>query len=198
VTLVVVGVHADDAVYSVGEWIAERRGHDVVVVTMLGGVPRGTNEETWVKQLLADNERACSLLGARTIDLDFLDGKYGKPPHIGELTAALRRTLRALNPTEILVPLGVRHADHLITAPAAQLETMAMGVRVCVYEDLPYRVMYPDEAVARMDDLTVIEFTGGSGHRAEKQEACRLYSNQFGEDAERCCFAYERIWVVRS
>lgn len=196
-TLAVVGVHADDAVYSVGEWIAERRDHDVVVVTMLGGVPRGTDEETWVKQLLADNEQACALLGARTIDLGFLDGKYTRRLYIRELAMALRRTLRTLNPTEILVPLGVRHADHLITAPVAQLEAMATGARVCVYEDLPYRVMYPDEAVARMDDLTVIEFAGASGHLAEKQEACRLYSNQFGEDAARCCFAYERLWVVQ-
>lgn len=195
-TLAVLGVHADDAVYSVGEWIAARRDQDVVVVTMLGGVPRG-GDQAWVKQLLADNEEACGLLGARTVDLPFLDGKYGQTLHTRQLAAAVHQTLIGLTPTEILVPLGVRHADHLLTAPFALAEAMARRVRVCVYADLPYSAMYPDEAAARLDQLEVIEPAGDSGHLEEKRAACRLYSNQFGEDADRHCFVYERVWVVR-
>ena len=196
-TLVVVGVHADDAVYSAGEWIAARRDQDVVVVTMLGAVPYGTDDEAWVKQLLADNDQACALLGARTIDLPFPDGKYGQPLFTRSLAASLHSTLADLAPTEILVPLGVRHADHLLTAPVAMAEALATGARVCVYGDLPYAAMYPDEAAARFDQHDITEPATTASHLEEKRQACRLYSNQFGEDAERHCFVYERIWVVR-
>lgn len=197
-TSVVLDVHADDGIYSVGEWIAARRDSDVVVVTMLGAVPKG-DDETWVKQLLADKDSACAHLGARVINLPFLDGKYGHQLYIRTLGNAIQRMLGEQRPTEILVPLGLRHSDHLVTAPVALAEALATRARVMVYEDLPYRVMYPDEVQSRLDALRPLplEFAGGGGQLAAKREACRMFSNQFGEDADRCCFAPERIWVVR-
>jgi LmbE family N-acetylglucosaminyl deacetylase len=197
-TSVVLDVHADDGIYSVGEWIAARRDADVVVVTMLGAVPSG-EDETWVKQLLADKDAACGRLGARVVNLPFLDGKYGRELYIRTLASAVRQVLREQQAREILVPLGLRHSDHLVTAPVALGEALATRARVMVYEDLPYRVMYPDEVRSRLDSLDPLplEFAGGGGHLTEKREACRMFSNQFGEDADRCCFAPERIWVVR-
>lgn len=196
-TVVVIDVHADDGVYSVGEWIAERRRQDVAVVTVLGGVPYGSDDEAWVKQLLADKDTACGLLGARSVNLPFLDGKYGKKFLHRDAGSALARALHDLAPTEVLVPLGVRHTDHLLVAPIAMAAALHTSARVCVYSDLPYAAMYPDEAAARLDQLETLEFAGGAGHLEEKRQACAAFSNQFGEDAERCCFVYERIWVVR-
>lgn len=195
-TVVVVDVHADDGVYSAGEWIAARRHLDVVVLTVLGAVPQG-DDEAWVKQLLADKDTACDLLGARSINLPFLDGKYGVELRNREVASALRGALAELAPTEVLVPLGVRHADHLLVAPIALTEALATQARVCVYADLPYSVMYPDETAGRLDQLDTSEFAGGAGHLDEKRRACEAFSNQYGEDAQRCCFVYERIWVVR-
>lgn len=199
-TVVVVDSHADDGVYSVGEWIAERRNIDVVVITAFAAIPYGAPEETWVKQLLADKDAACSTLGARVVNLPFLDGKYRRRPlSTRELATALRRHLAELKPTEVLVPLGIRHLDHLLAAPVALAEALKTPARVMVYEDLPYRVMYPDETATRLDALrpAPVEFAGCGGHLTEKREACRLFTNQFGEDADRCCSAPERMWVVR-
>lgn len=198
-TSVVLDVHADDGIYSVGEWIAARRDADVVVVTMLGGVPRG-DDETWVKQLLADKDTACARLGARSVNLPFLDGKYGQPLYVRTFGAAVRQVLERERPSEVLVPLGIRHADHLLAAPVALAAALGTPGRVSVYEDLPYRVMYPDETQARLLSLRPepTEFAGAGGYLDEKREACRLFSNQFGEDADRCCSAPERIWVVRT
>jgi LmbE family N-acetylglucosaminyl deacetylase len=91
-----------------------------------------------------EDREALSALDVSAVHLPFLDSAYGTSYEIEDLSAALASHLDSLAPDSVLIPLGIFHADHVATHRAA---TRLIGARPhrrwIVYEDLPYRCVYP-------------------------------------------------------
>ena len=161
--LVVISPHLDDAVLSVGAYIADRvrSGEAVEVWTAFTGtpaagtVPRGLRRFADYSARIAEDERALDLLGAGSRRLGLPERVWRPPPARG-LGAAFRSPsspagfaqlarLEAVagealeRPgTRVLAPLGVgHHVDHLEVAVAVLGAALRLGAtdRVGFYED---------------------------------------------------------------
>ena len=170
--------HLDDAVLSAGGLIYEqtRAGMDVEIWTLLCGFPPSEEFSPFAQVLhyqwgipaaaegisarRAEDVKAASIVGAKTVHFDFLDciyrrGKNGDwlynlevfvPPHEddGELPARMAESISArLKPTDQLVcQLGLgSHLDHVIVRRAVELLQ-----RPVLYDvDIPYLFNFPGE-----------------------------------------------------
>ena len=173
--------HLDDAVLSAGGLIYDqtRAAMDVEIWTFMCGFPP-TEELSPFAQVLhytwgipsaaevvtarrAEDIKAASIVGAKTIHFDFLDciyrrGKNGDwlysdvfvPPHEDDedLPARIAETISArLQPTDQLVcQLGLgSHLDHVLVRRAVEL----LQRPVCYYMDIPYLFNFPDELASK-------------------------------------------------
>lgn len=182
--MIVLSPHLDDAVLSLAEWMLTC-GVPVTVATVFSEGDLARKRE---------DSRALALLGALQVHLGLSDvaDRSGVP---AGLMSALRRVSLG---GQVLVPLGVHHPDHALVSCHAVV--MFPGRIAGFYEELPYRVMFPDERAARVAELSdtfKLEPSTWGGHLAEKRAAVACYASQAGEDIERCAFAPERIWWVR-
>lgn len=145
---IVLSPHFDDAVFSCGAYLA--RHPDAVVLTVFAGVPpEGIRTPSWDQRCGFDcpqaamrarhdeNARALETLGVRGEQLSLLDQQYGGE---GEgLVAALTETLSRIGGTQVFLPLGLFHEDHVRVSNAGLLVCGLLG-RVCIaYEDALYR-----------------------------------------------------------
>jgi LmbE family N-acetylglucosaminyl deacetylase len=170
--------HLDDAVLSAGGLIYEqtRAGMDVEIWTLLCGFPPSEEFSPFAQVLhyqwgipaaaegisarRAEDVKAASIVGAKTVHFDFLDciyrrGKNGDwlynlkvfvPPHEddGELPAQMAESISArLKPTDQLVcQLGLgSHLDHVIVRRAVELLQRSVLYDV----DIPYLFNFPGE-----------------------------------------------------
>jgi LmbE family N-acetylglucosaminyl deacetylase len=161
-TTLVISPHLDDAVLSIGgsiaAWVAA--GTHVVVASVYTSGPPLTELPPRMRPFAdyvtrrAEDGAACTVLGAETRYLDqterafrrpFLAGLgiFHTPPDrdgfamLSHITGALDG-LRGLDPTRIVVPLGVgNHVDHVETLIAATDWAIANGMldRLWFYED---------------------------------------------------------------
>ena len=194
--LLVVSPHLDDAVLSVGQLIA---GHsNPVVVTVYAGTPRRNRQLTTYDQgcgfsSAADAMRsrrredlsALGILGARAEHLRFVDGQYDQDEPASDLVAAeLSRLVDEIRPHAVVGPVGIAHPDHLATADAFRVLLDARPEVVAwVYEELPARVLWPDQAIARLDRWRDVGFEpvldfAGTGPMHEKRAALDVYASQ--------------------
>lgn len=208
-SILVVSVHADDGIFSCGEFIARQVAaqQEVTVLSLCSVAPNGAPEErAWQDRLNNEHQRACNALGARFMFGGFMDGKWSPKRDVFADTTLLAHYVSGYN--AVLVPLGVHHPDHIYFADI--LHSLDYGdARVLVYEDLPYRVLYPEQVGGDLGRLSQAaasfnyypnEPAANAGHLTEKLEACALYESQWSPpegDAPRCCSAPERIWRVR-
>ena len=170
--------HLDDAVLSAGGLIYEqtRAGMDVEIWTLLCGFPPSEEFSPFAQVLhyqwgipaaaegisarRAEDVKAASIVGAKTVHFDFLDciyrrGKNGDwlynlevfvPPHEddGELPARMAESISArLKPTDQLVcQLGLgSHLDHVLVRRAVELLQ-----RPILYDvDISYLFNFPGE-----------------------------------------------------
>lgn len=220
--LLVVSPHLDDAVFSCGQLIAGWPGQ-VTVATACTAIPDVAltaydqacgfeSSEQAAVQRLTEDERAASIVNVRTDWLGILDGQYRALDHT-EVLDALLRLFRALEErrgtTTIVVPLGLHHLDHLVVSDAA---LVALGSRarttgpVWVYEELPYRVEDPIEAIERMARLDTQGWSLGPiddpppvGPLYVKEAARACYRSQRPE-WEHALFVPERLhaatWIA--
>lgn len=185
-TTVILSPHLDDAVFSLTEHMLTLTGPFVVTTVFSEGNPIRNDE----------NARALRLVGAQLADLGFKDNpdRVALPP---DLTPALIDATRCAD--QLLVPLGIRHQDHVLVSDVAtrHLRDRIIGF----YEELPYRVMYPDDRAARVAELAdtfpTLEVDSCGGRLPAKRSAVAAYSTQLGEDVQRCVYAPERVWWVR-
>jgi len=147
----VVSPHLDDAVLGAGQWLSVHPG--AVVLTVFAGIPRAADMLTsWdrrsgfanaaeaVATRQAEDRAALSVLGAEPLWLDHVDDQYGEPSRLETLVASLRTVLRRLAPTNILMPLGLFHHDHVLAQRACLQAAHAEGaVTLRAYEDAIYR-----------------------------------------------------------
>lgn len=116
--LIAVSPYFNDAVVSCAGVLAARP--DCTVLTVYSGMPLGAgdlsdrdrragfrNGREAVQARQSYSERALSLLRARAVQMDLLDGQYLQSGEAGRLTGALAAALSALRPRVILMPLGL-------------------------------------------------------------------------------------------
>ena len=152
VPMVIISPHLDDAVFSCGHLLAMHPGS--TVVTVFAGFPAEDAElPEWdahcgfqspqeaVMARREEDRRGLGLLEARPVWLNFLDSQYGTHVHSQDVSRALMHTLSDLGAKELVVPMGLFHADHILVHDAAMAAVSDMQTvpSVSLYEDVPYR-----------------------------------------------------------
>lgn len=195
---IILSPHHDDALFSLGETMMQMIGRDeeVTVATPMAGVPADHWGQTKALRLDAEHVEVMKAMRAHMVNGPWLDDCYPAEAHDG-----LDRWIgNLMNEADVVwVPAGIHHPDHITVAAAAQGAYQACRRRpkLVVYEELPYRVLYPEEAV-RVVELWRLghdaQMVGHSHHLAAKRDLCRRYESQMGEDIERCLYVPERAW----
>lgn len=206
---VIVSPHLDDAVLSCGQFMAGRP--DCFVITVFTGAPPRTAGTTTydrscgfdtgveaMRQRRREDAQALTVLGAGRGHLGFLDHQY-RPharPDPAELAAQLQALINGLDLVErILIPVGLGHPDHLLAAAAGRL---LEGAPIYAYEELPYRVLYPEAVPAAMERHGIPwpaepEFIG-TGPADQKAAAVACYASQLWALDAAALACPERFW----
>lgn len=207
--MIVISPHLDDAVFSIGQILAATP--DSVVVTVLAGDPpdllsaydqsagfRSSGEA--VRARRAEDHRAMTLLGGYAVHGPFLDGQYGLHPSHAELVDWIRGQLEGplaehvAHDTRTLVPLGIQHPDHVAVAAAAR---EAVAGELWIYEELPYRVNYPELTAAALAEIGPAPAHIDGGPYEIKAAAVECYQSQLSPEMRRWVGVPERVWRLR-
>lgn len=208
----IVSPHCDDAVLSVGQVMAGRP--DMTVCTVFAGTPSTAMMQTTydrdsgfvsagraIIRRRAEDKGALHILNAKPAWLDFVDHQYGEPADEQTITDALVEVVERVEPRLILGPLGLAHPDHLTARRAFRHLLDRTGIEAWVYEDLPSRVLYPEqvpEALGWWAENGYRPELGfvGTGPLERKQKALGRYTSQLWALTalnEHCCFVPERV-----
>jgi LmbE family N-acetylglucosaminyl deacetylase len=218
--LLIVSPHLDDAVLSCGLVLA---AHPHAVVCTVFSAPPATNMTTgWdrssgfanafeaMNARKVEDIRALAHLAAHPLHLPFRDAQYDGSPTAGMLTNALQRTIAEIEPTALLVPLGLFHSDHTLTADACLMlmPRIPQEVAVHAYEDVPYRNM-PGVVQKRLYAIAergyratateAFDAAENSRHWQMKRAAVAAYRSQlraFGDEGQADLFSPERYWQL--
>lgn len=215
---VIVSPHLDDAVLSCGQLLAGRP--DMVVVTVMAGYPPSTVAATTYDRQCQfldpvealdvrrrEDAEALDLLAARPVYLPFLDGQYRPPLDqaafellAGQIASSLAMAVVNADAHAVFGPLGLVHPDHELVATAFLQVVEALGIEAWLYEELPARVLWPEQVPVRLEAAgrsgqLVLGFPG-TGPKAVKQEAARCYRSQLWALDEPCYLVPERYWRV--
>lgn len=189
---------------------------DAEVVTVFGGFPiTPENVKTAydekcgfkhaydaVSQRRRENNAATALLNATAIDLEFPDSQYNNPVNVEDVTAELQKLVDENSYEYIMAPLGLDHPDHrLVTEAVLALKT---DLPIYLWEDLPIRVLKPEEATDRLNELNIPRYaltshTGSHEMLAKKMRSLACYSSQIGTGVLDPYLMYvpERIWKIK-
>ena len=212
-TALIVSPHLDDAVLSVGQVMAGWPA--MTVCTVFAGLSSQPSMQTSydqdcgftsaaraVARRRAEDKAALHVLNAQAVWLDFPDGQYGDPVEEGAIVEALLDVASRVRPSVLIGPLGLVHPDHHTTRRAYERVVAATKSEAWVYEDLPSRVLWPEEVPGALawwaehghrPDLDFV----GTGPLERKQKALSRYTSQLGALTalnEHCCFVPERLW----
>lgn len=205
-TRTIISPHLDDAVLSLGQFMQTEH---CMVVTVFAGVPeKGTlsdydkacgfdSSHKAMEYRRHEDDAACAEVGATPIHWDYLDAQYNQPANKRELRDAFAKMAAGGPP---FFPLGLGHPDHRTVAREARA-AIEHG-RIFVYEELPYRIMWPEQAAAALDDIraegwTIDEVPAPlqSGPLDKKRAAIGRYRSQFPRGAEDpMLLCPERVW----
>jgi LmbE family N-acetylglucosaminyl deacetylase len=164
----VISPHLDDAVLSCGGYMAAHRPA-LMVTVFAGGPPAVEPLPDWdvdagvfepgddvVGTRRAEDRQAARQVGASTLHLDHWDFQYRTSlygyggPEGEELVERVAASLESVVTSQVvhrwLIPLGILHPDHQVTAAAClDVAYRLPDVEWILYEDLPYAVAFPDE-----------------------------------------------------
>ena len=165
--ILVISPHFDDAVLSVGQFMANRP--DAEVVTVFGGFPltpknihSSYDEKCGFENALdainsrrRENDEALALLQATKIDLEFPDSQYenglANIVTVEQITEELQKIIDTEIYEFILAPIGVGHPDHIKTNSAVL--NLKTDLNIYLWEDLPLRVLQPCLVSPRLEQL---------------------------------------------
>jgi LmbE family N-acetylglucosaminyl deacetylase len=193
--MLIISTHLDDAVFSLGQTIAE--SPNPAIVTVCAGIPPaetppsrfdeaagfGSGAEA-ITARRQEDRAAAEKVGAVPIHLNVLSDEYarGAPRRRESFIAALASAFAVMAKDRVIyAPLGLRHPDHELTAEAVRwLRTPKM--EIFAYADLPYFRLWPEfaEPAAAAWGLD----TPGAGAAivkagaAEKADAVECYPSQ--------------------
>lgn len=211
--LVIVSPHLDDAVLGNGQLMAGRP--DCVVLTCFTSCPTPQVLTSFdkncgfkssgqaVKGRAAEDDQALAKLSARPVRLDFADGQYGVAVDVDTLAGAIADAVEASGADAMVVPLGIAHPDHRLVAEACErVFKAASWLHGWIYEELPSRVLWPDQVPERLDWWRAqgwqleLDFIG-TGAVDHKAAALRCYASQLWALDWHSCLVPERHWRVQ-
>jgi LmbE family N-acetylglucosaminyl deacetylase len=175
--IAVISPHLDDGVFSLGDFM---QGKDVTIICPFAGIPKDDWGREKYETLHREHQDACAILGIRyCFNGPFLDDVYPGLDH-----EALYEWLKESTMTFdiVLVPLGIRHYDHIATRKAMD----RIDVDKIYYSDLPYAVDYP----AYYSDLTK-----KMKRYSLKEQAVKAYASQAGGTVPERCLTEEKLWI---
>lgn len=205
--------HTDDAIFSIGAYIAAQQQY-VVIVSPMAGVPDDEAGCAKHTRLREEHVNACGAISvhAHWCNGDFLDDVYPAPRR-RDVKAWLLVVLADYKPDRVFIPFGIHHPDHLLVSNLliGMIDTPPQRVndgsiacmpdQIYFYEELPYRVDYPALAATR---FAYLENTVGRLRMLEditddtlKRAAVEEYRSQItgGNVVERV-MVRERIWEL--
>lgn len=204
----VVSPHLDDAVFGCGRYLTESR--ETVLTVFAAAPPTGvltdydrscgfSSSRVAMQTRWNENSAALGLLSCPHTTLGMLDRQYDAVrPSIDLVARGLFDTMTRERCEGLLAPLGVQHPDHVLVSDAA-LQLAITGTPVWLYEELPYRVVWPEAAIARFTEVVrrgwrlVPDFLG-AGDVSVKEKAIGCYASQKVDI--HCCLVPERFWAV--
>ena len=181
----VISPHLDDAVFSVAEHMLSRPDWHFTIITPFAAAPEGNEKYATLR---AEHAAVCAAGGWTEVNGPFFDDGFDIPPDVKSLQLWLAL---AIGPSvdEVWAPVGIHHPDHR-TARLALAEVGGGTSQMWLYEELPYRVLYPAEFGLRARQLVGYD----PSMLERKKELCRMYASQIGPDIERCLYVPERLW----
>lgn len=204
--VLVISPHFDDAVLSVGQFLAGRPNADVL--TVFGGKPtppvvewrydqsRGfKSPDEAVDARRAEDKAALDVLGAHQFVLDIPDGQYQEGHSLADIQNGILAQAATENYEFIVAPLGLAHPDHEEVNLAVHGIFKELGKPIYFYEDIPSRVLHPEKVWPKVRGMK-LEFIG-DGDIVKKITALECYKSQWGFDVlnERLCLVPERFWI---
>jgi LmbE family N-acetylglucosaminyl deacetylase len=209
----IVSPHLDDAILSAGQVMASRS--EMTVTTVFSGVPQDCTMLTTydancgfasaveaIAARRAEDRAALQILDADPVWLDFADHQYGEPADDADIADQLAAVAAFASPTLLIGPLGLAHPDHHTTRRAYQALVATTGIEAWIYEDLPSRVLWPEEVPVALDwwremgHKPELGFVG-SGSLERKEAALSCYRSQLwalNGLSEHACLVPERLW----
>lgn len=212
----IVSPHLDDAVLGCGQLMAGRP--DTVAVTVFAGRPPVARELTtydancgfsaahqaWMHRR-AEDAVALNRVCARQELLGFVDGQYvsDRPDaEVHAIAGQLAKLAEEVQPEFVLFPVGLGHPDHQLVAAAGRAFMHYNQLPVAVYEELPYRVLFPETVPKALlawgcPPALAPSFIG-TGDAAVKEKALSAYRSQLWSLDEHARQCPERFHWVRA
>ncbi|MBN1303609.1 MAG: PIG-L family deacetylase [Anaerolineales bacterium] len=204
-----VSPHLDDAVLSCGGLICEQvlAGSPVEIWTILSGYPPPGFRSPLAQKVEAEWElpgsdglalrreedrRSARLLGAVSVQLDFLDAIYrcsadGQPlyadifvppnPAEADLPGRIAASLsgRMADSDQLVCPLAIgRHVDHVQVRRAVE----SLGRKLFYYADIPYLLWHPEQLEPAVEKLTQQAFSVSAASLEVWLEAIAAHKSQ--------------------
>lgn len=207
--LVVLSPHLDDAIFSCGDLVC--RAPEVRIVTICAGVPAASVELSHfdamagfasaaeaVRTRRAEDAAAAVIAGAELIHLGCIEDQYDRAPLHGErVEAAVQDAFERYTESGdvVLAPLGLRHPDHEHVAKAARELLGIISFDLWLYEELPYRALWPEYVAPalRAAGHTEADQVGAAATPA-KHRALRCYPSQLVGMDTRALILPERYY----
>lgn len=143
--MIIISPHSDDAIFSLGRFVAE---HDnITIVSPFMGIPSDEEGKQKHMTLKAEHKAACDFLGAKHVDGEFLDDVYAETRDIRKLPKWLESCLppEVFDDEEfVIIPLGIHHPDHVLVRKMMDeiLKKWLIPKRF-YYVEQPYGALYP-------------------------------------------------------
>lgn len=188
----IISPHTDDAIFSLGDSIQYllHTGKEVTIISPFAGVPddaAGYSKHTLLRK---EHARACTMLGVEIINGNFLDDVY-PDRDLSYLEGWLKEMV--LGHDRIIVPLGIHHPDHIIVRNIFVENFNHFDF----YEELPYRVLYPE-----LRDQVATKYIGNRflsrsiNTTNTKKFAVEAYASQIiGHKILEQLYVPERMWI---
>jgi len=211
--ILVISPHLDDAVLSMGEFLASWPG--ATVMTVFAGAPSPRQVTTFdvhsgfrdsddaMASRWDEDDRACLAVGSVPMRAEMLDGQYvevrDEPAAIAQIEGLIAGTAAKLGTVRVVAPLGIAHPDHILVATAAARVALYHDVEMWCYEELPNRVAMPEEVAPALHRWSSVGLNPGLsflgvGPLDMKKAAIACYESQLWALDQRCVIVPERVW----
>lgn len=211
--LIVLSPHFDDAALSAGQLIAGH--HSPIIVTVCSSEPQMYSALTEydkncgfeeIHQVISarreENRVACQILRARSVELGLYDNQYHSQP-VELYEDAFREYLSSKSRRDdmVVAPLATKHPDHQKVMKASLDVCRRMRFPLWLYEELPHRVLWPEEVTKTVESLkqegiSLLREFIGDGHMQLKEAAVNCYRSQLWSLDLRSTFVPERFHKV--
>lgn len=211
--ILVVSPHLDDAVLSAGHFLDSWPG--ATVLTVFAGRPNPAQITSFdahsgfvdsdhaMGARVDEDDRALAVLKSRPVRGVWLDSQYHRDRDPDGERASIREGIsnlaRQIGAERVIGPLGVLHPDHVLVAEAVAGCARDLDIETWTYEDLPNRVMFPEEVGPALDRWRALGFAPaldfiGAGDAAHKEQAIDCYASQSWALDRHACLVPERFW----